>query len=369
MKNIKYKAIFVLLVFLTALFGTVFFAAGSSINKENSPYSANKDSIVKWISTDWLLDHLNDANLVIIDTQPTIWDYTKLHIPGAIYLNENIFRIHKGLSPSSYAPTAAIEPIFREMGLKNTDTVVVYTGKGDHSGKGDGLEQTHVAYCLARYGVKEVYILDGGFEKWISDGKPTTQEYAKAQTSNFRANDRSKEYVISMDELKKIKDKPNVVLIDARPKSVYEGQGPWSKPGHIPGAINLPWTRLYDENNPRLLKTSGEIKTILDENGITPDKTIICSCGTSREATSEFILLKWYLGYPNVKIYEGSFTEWTAYPENPTVTGPYPYKQKDSGKIPTDTTRDTVNEETPGFGIGITLLGVLSLLAFIYKRR
>ncbi|BDC35956.1 sulfurtransferase [Candidatus Methanoliparum sp. LAM-1] len=326
MKNIKYKAIFITSCFLTALFGSVFFVTGSSIDEKNSPYSANKEGIIKWVSTDWLLDHLNDDNLVVIDAQPTIWDYTKLHIPGAIYLNENIFRIHKGLSPSSYAPPESIEPIFQEMGLKNTDSIVVYSGKGGHSGKGDGLEQTHVAYCLARYGAKEVYVLDGGFEKWLEEGKPTTQKYGETRRSNFKVEDRSKEYTISIYELKKIKDNPNIVLIDARPKAVYEGQGPWSKPGHIPGAINLPWIELYDEDNPRLLKTSEEIEAILKENGVTPNKLIICSCGTSREATSEFIVLKWFLGYPNVRIYEGSFTEWTAYPDNPTETGLYPYK-------------------------------------------
>ena len=67
-----------------------------------------------------------------------------------------------------------------------------------------------------------------------------------------------------------------------------------------------------------------QIRRILDERKVTPDKTVLVYCGTGREATNEFLLLKWYLGYPNVKIYEGSFTEWCAYPENPTVTGPNP---------------------------------------------
>ncbi|MGC9308269.1 MAG: aldehyde dehydrogenase family protein [Thermoplasmatota archaeon] len=115
------------------------------------------------------------------------------------------------------------------------------------------------------------------------------------------------------------------MLLDARPPNMYEGQAPWRKPGHIPGAVNLPWKSLMQEGNPMLLKTDDDIATVLDEKGISKDMTIICSCGTGREATNEFLLFKWYLGYPNVHIYEGSFTEWTSHPENPTVTGPNPY--------------------------------------------
>ena len=108
-----------------------------------------------------------------------------------------------------------------------------------------------------------------------------------------------------------MKDRPDVILLDARPSPVYEGQGPWIKPGHIPGAVSLPWKSLMDDKNKKLLKPDDQIKAILAEKKITPDKNIICSCGTGREATNEFCLFKFYLKYPKVKIYEGSFTEWT----------------------------------------------------------
>lgn len=127
-----------------------------------------------------------------------------------------------------------------------------------------------------------------------------------------------------LDELKTILDRDDVLLLDSRPTDVYEGHWHWPKPGHIPGALSLPWTRLLDDDNRQLLRPDGEIQAILDEEGIGPDRTIICSCGTGRKATSHFLLFKWYLGYPRVRIYEGSFTEWSAHPENPTVTGTNP---------------------------------------------
>ena len=79
-----------------------------------------------------------------------------------------------------------------------------------------------------------------------------------------------------------------------------------------------------DDSNKALLKPEDEIRKILDDCRVTPDKTIICSCGTGREATNEFLLFKFYLGYPKVRNHEGAFTEWTSYPENPTVTGRSP---------------------------------------------
>ena len=79
-----------------------------------------------------------------------------------------------------------------------------------------------------------------------------------------------------------------------------------------------------DRDNPALLRPEKEIWAAIEELNITKDKTIICSCGTGREATNEFILFKWRLGYPKVRLYEGSYTEWTSHPENPTIVGKKP---------------------------------------------
>lgn len=78
------------------------------------------------------------------------------------------------------------------------------------------------------------------------------------------------------------------------------------------------------KDNSRLLKSDIELKEIIGTFDILPEKTLIVYCGTGREATNEFLILKWYFGHEKVKIFEGSFTEWTAHPENPTVTGTEP---------------------------------------------
>ncbi|MGA3207992.1 MAG: sulfurtransferase [Syntrophales bacterium] len=288
--------------------------------KKNYPYGSG---IVKWITADWLHENLKKQEITILDVQPNIHDYIEQHIPGAIYLNEGLLRTYINGMPARYVPLDTIQPILRYAGLKQGVPAVVYTGTGAAKGWGDGLEQTMMAYSLARFGHDCVYVLDGGLDKWKGEGKPLTKEFPKTVTSDFTVRVQS-DFYIQYEEFKAAKDRKDVMVLDARPPDGYEGQSYWIKPGHIPGAVNVPWASLMTDANKSLLKSDEKISAILKANDVRPDKTIICTCGTGREATNEFILFKWYFNYPSVKIYEGSFTEWTAYPENPTVTGKNP---------------------------------------------
>jgi len=288
--------------------------------KKDYPYGKGK---VKWISADWLAENLKKEEMLILDVQPNVHDFIEEHIPGAVYLTEGLLRCTENNLPAMYVPPAALELVFRRTGLKRDIPAVVYTGAGAAKGWGDGLEQTMMAYSLVRFGHNLVYILDGGLNKWKTEGKPLTKEFKPVQASNFTVQVQE-DYFIDYQTFKAIKDSKDVITLDARPADAYEGQKYWIKPGHIPGTIHVPWRSLMADGNPALLKPDQEIQAILDKNGIHPDKMILCTCGTGREATNEFILFKWYLDYPRVKIYEGSYTEWTAYPENPTVTGKNP---------------------------------------------
>ena len=286
----------------------------------NYPFGEGR---VRLVSTDWLAEHLDDDGLVIIDVQPNVHDYIQEHVPGAVYMNEGLLRVPRKGLPAVYAPGKAIQAVFRRLGLTEGAPTLVYTGTGPFKGWGDGLEQTMVAYTLARHGLEKVHVLDGGIDKWKDEDRKVVQEFPDVDESEIVV-DVEDDYFVDYDEFRKMKDGDDVVLLDARPAGVYEGQGPWMKPGHIPGAVNVPWKSLMHPDNPRLLKPEEELTEIIKGHGISRDKTIICSCGTGREATNEFLLFRFYLGYPKVKIYEGSFTEWSSYPDNPTVTGKSP---------------------------------------------
>lgn len=292
----------------------------ASAAERTSPYGKG---VVKLVSTQWLADHLKDPNLLIVDTQSDVYDYFAQHIPGAVYFNDQALRAPEQGMPVRYLAPEPMGTLFCRLGLSNDMPVVVYTGKGKLSGSGDGLGQTMTAYTMTRFGQNSIYVLDGGLDKWTAENRAVTQEFPKLKPGGFKSNVRD-ECHVTTDELKKLKDQDNVILIDARPTKAYEGQAAWAKPGHIPGAISLPWKSTMSPDNPMLLKSDEEIAAIIKKLNITPDKTIITYCGTGREATNLFLLFKCYQGYPNVKLYEGSFTEWVCDPTNPTVTGPNP---------------------------------------------
>jgi len=290
------------------------------------PYGKG-DGTVQWVSAGWLESHLSDKGLIVIDCQPNVHEYIQDHIPGALYAHENLFRIHDGAIPTRWIAADAAEILLRTLGLEPEKPVVVYSSSGPLTTCGnfigDGLEQTMVAYTFARYGHRNVYVLDGGLERWKEEKRPCTRQFDLAKPSSFTVN-LQKDFFIDYYEFIRMKERSDVVLLDARPSAVYEGQGPWIKPGHIPGAVSLPWKSLMDDKNKKLMKPDDQIQALIQAAGATPDKTIVCSCGTGREATNEFLLFKYYLGYKNVVLYEGGFTEWSSYPDNKTVIGKNP---------------------------------------------
>jgi len=290
--------------------------------------SGNPDTrIVTWISSEWLADHLDDSSLLIVDCRQNSHSYFQEHIPGAVHLHEELLRMHIGKLPVKWISPGAAQVLFSTLGFEQDRPVVVYSGTrsltSSSTATSDGLEQTLVAYSLARFGCRKVMVLDGGLAKWKSENRILSQDFGTSRLSPFTVEVQI-DFLIGYEECARLKDEPDAILLDTRPLSMYEGQGPWMKPGHIPGAVNLPAMRVMDDKNSTLLKPEEEIRTILFSCGITPEKTVICSCGTGRSATAIFLVLKYFLGYPDVVMYEGGFTEWSSIPDNPVVTGKYP---------------------------------------------
>ncbi len=279
---------------------------------------------VNWISAEWLADHLDDPQILIIDCRRSYHAYIHDHIPGSIYLNEGLLRMHIGKFPLRWISPETAQIVLSTIGVEQDRPVAVYSdttppATSPQTGN-DGLEQTFVAYSLARFGCRSVMILDGGLMKWKSENHPVVNDPGIACPSAFSV-DVQIDFLVGYDACTRMKDEPDVVLLDTRPSSLYEGQGPWPKPGHIPGAVNLPSALVMDPDNTTRLKPEEEIRRLLFSAGITPDKTVICSCGTGRTAAAVFLVLRYFLGYPDVLMYEAGFTEWSSIPDNPVVTG------------------------------------------------
>jgi len=282
------------------------------------PYGTGR---LNWVSTDWLSEQLKDVK--IIDTQPDFHDYMIEHIAGAVYMNENVMKAWLDNLPQQYLSPEYFCAIMGRSGIANFDPTVVYTGKGA-KGSGDGIEQALIAYTLLRFGHEQVYILDGGLSKWKSEHKTLTRALPQVIATRC-ASYVDGSTLINLDELMRVRDDRDTVLLDARKPAFYSGEdGMWVRNGHIPGAINLHWSTLMNPDNSAELKPIDEIRTLVEKSGVTRDKLIVCYCGSGRAAALEYEIMKHLLGYERVRLYEKSFVEWSANPKCPVTKGPKP---------------------------------------------
>ncbi len=167
-----------------------------------------------------------------------------------------------------------------------------------------------VAHVLEKAGIKEIRILDGGLPAWKAAGLPVTQDYFGNPVGKLPAKG-VPGIALKVDEVIAKKEKPGVVLVDARPHNEFVGEDDvWIRKGHIPGAISFHWARLMQKANTHAFKPFSEVKAELEASGLTPDKEILCYCGTSREGSLLRFYLKHIAGYPNVRLYEGAWKEY-----------------------------------------------------------
>lgn len=283
---------------------------------------------VTWVTAKWLRERSEEDAVRIIDTQPRVHDYFKAHIPGALYLSEWSLRSTDCGMPEVFNEKCCIADIFSRSGIDEKTPVVVYTGEGALFKNGDYIAQYMLAYTLERFGHKDVRILDGGMDLWKAESYPLTKEFPKIERTQFSPNIRD-DIFIEYQDFYDLHQDAEVQVLDSRSPLMYEGQGPWSKPGHIPGSINMPWRTLVEEENPAKLLEQSHIEQSISQRGISRKKDTICTCGTGREATALFLILKHLLKFRHVRIFEGSFTRWSAEKENKSVVGKVPYYEKE----------------------------------------
>ena len=259
----------------------------------------------------------------ILDVRPVPpLDYISGHLPTAVHISEQSFRGPNGKLPYQIWPARDLANLLSKAGISNNDKVLVYS---------DGtnvLGASLVAYILEKSGVPTIGILDGGFSSYKTQGQPVTKVFPTYRAGVF--NPKSVPGLeISLKEVLALVGKPNVVIVDPRPKGSFEGtEQTFIRNGHIPGAINITWQSVTEANhpeealkNPHQFKSIEALRQLFVSRGVTPDKTVIVSCSTGREASLQYVVLKHLLGYPNVRLYEGSWTEYSA-TNHPVQTGP-----------------------------------------------
>ena len=260
------------------------------------------------IETQKLVPLLSSPQLRLLDARPRE-EYRLGHLPGAMNLpapsTDDLDANRRGFP----IPPEWAERLFRGAGINSNSQVVIYDDQGNRFA-------ARVFYILEFFGHSHVQVLNGGFKKWQSEGLPLTTDSPGIAPSDF--NPQANPAIIATSQWVNahLKD-PQVKLLDARSAAEFKGeriQGP--RGGHIPGAINLEWTRVLD---------SGEIKTFLDapsleklfsDAQVLPSHEVVTYCQMGMRAAELYFALR-LLGYERVRIYDGSWQEWSALADLP----------------------------------------------------
>jgi thiosulfate/3-mercaptopyruvate sulfurtransferase len=252
------------------------------------------------ISVDDLVKNLRDQNLVVISAGPKA-EYDKQHITGAVNIPYNSFDKSGSNIEGILMADADMAIILGDRGVSEKNTIVVYD-------EFDGRYATRIYFLLKYLGAKDVKVLHGGMEAWKAARKPITRNPTNIAKKTF-APAVNKGMMITAQEL----NRPNMVLVDARAAGEYQGRERDSK-GHIKGAINIDYKELLTADGK--LKPKADIEKLYSSKGIAKDKEIVLYCSSGVRACMHYMVLTSYLGFNNVKIYDGGYNEWVSI--NPT---------------------------------------------------
>lgn len=266
----------------------------------------------------------DDRKPIVIDTRGGYKDYFRGHLPRAHHLNFDTLRGTDHGVPVQYLPDPLTRELLVRAGIDKSRTHILYA-TGEQLPNDEILSSSMVAYVLEKFGVEDIRIVDGGLPGWKAAKLPVTQEYFGNPPGTLPATMKP-EIALTVNDVLARKGKPGVVLVDARPKDEYLGDDEiWLRKGHIPGAISFHWARLMESDNTHKFKPFARVKADLEAAGLTSDKEILVYCGTSREGSLLRFYLKHVAKYPNVRLYEGSWKEYSSlkqYPAERTENAP-----------------------------------------------
>ena len=271
------------------------------------------------VSTDWLAQHLGEPGLTVVDCS---WhmpatgrngraDYLASHIAGARFLDIDELSDTSNPAPHMLPAAADFGAAMERLGVGREQRIIVYDNSPLRTA-------ARGWFMLRHFGAPSVAILDGGFQKWVAEDRPTESGEPQPRTARFEAAERSGE-VVTKQELLAGAPAP---LLDARGKPRFAGSEADPRPGvaagHIPGAHNLPFASLYREDG-RFVALH-ELRRLFDEAGVNPEQPFIATCGSGVTANS-ILFAAHLLGNDSNRLYDGSWSEWGADPATPKATG------------------------------------------------
>lgn len=261
------------------------------------------------VDTDWVAAHLDDPNVRLVESNEDVLLYDSGHIPGAIKidwvtdLNDPVTR--------DYLDRERFEQLLAAKGI-GTDTTVVFYGDKNN------WWATYAFWVFKLFGHKDARILNGGRAKWIAEGRAITREVPNYPPATYQAAERDDTKIRAFrDEVLAHLKRDNTALVDVRSPQEFTGERTHMpdypqenalRAGHIPTARNVPWAQAVQPDG--TFKSRVELEELYGNQGLTPDKDVIAYCRIGERSSHTWFVLTYLLGYPKVRNYDGSWTEW-----------------------------------------------------------
>ncbi len=262
---------------------------------------------------DWVAAHAADPNVVVIDCA-TVEAYRRAHIPGALALGTHFYIKEDGPPGADHGtfimPPPAFEKLMQGLGVSNGTTVVAYDDN-------NALVAARLWWVLRYYGHDNARVLNGGWHRWLTEGRPVTFHSSRRDPGSFKANVRP-ELNADADYLKANYQSPACQVMDVRTDGEWEGTNSRGnkRVGRVPGAAHLEWLNFVGHDDKRMFLPADGLQHLLDGAGIASDKPVVTYCqGGIRAAHAAFVLH--LLGHDNVRVYDGSMRDWANRDDTP----------------------------------------------------
>jgi thiosulfate/3-mercaptopyruvate sulfurtransferase len=260
------------------------------------------------VDTQWVAGHLSDPKVKIVEVDVDTSAYDTGHIKGAIGLD---WRKDLQARPiRDLLPRDEFEALLSSKGISNDDTVIVY-------GDNNNWFAAWFLWNLKYYGHKDARLINGGRKKWQDEGRELVTDAPTIKPSSYKAGQPDKSIRVLRDQVLADLGKAGVVLVDVRSPKEFSGEllAPENLPqegaqrgGHIPGAKNIPWAQAVRDDG--TFKPVEELRELYASKGVTADKDVIAYCRIGERSSHTWFVLQYLLGYPKVRNYDGSWTEW-----------------------------------------------------------
>ena len=260
------------------------------------------------VSTDWVAEHLDDRSVRVVESDEDILLYDVGHIPGAVKLDW-----HTDLQDPvarDFVDRAGFELLMSGAGISNETTVVFY---GDRN----NWYACYTFWLFRYFGHEDCRVMDGGRAKWEAEGRPFNREYPSYPGTTYRAKDADASIRVFRDDVLASVRSGDHALVDVRSPQEYTGevihmmgypQEGAQRGGHIKGAKNIPWGKAANADG--TFKPIEELRALYSGEGITDEKPVIAYCRIGERSSHTWFVLHYLLGYPDVRNYDGSWTEY-----------------------------------------------------------